>query len=98
MSVGAPAAINAVGSHSHTQWSCGRQEHYLAERIAVVGEHIDEPYSSKICPACLHLSRPMGRQGEVQTTRLTTMEPVGALLYLTGTPDCWASMTLLSPA
>jgi len=60
----AQAERRRAGRHQRrrlSQWSRGRQERYLAEKTGVTVEHINEAYSSKTCPACLHINRPTGR-------------------------------------
>ncbi len=44
-----------------SQWSRGRQEHYVNEKAGLEGEHLDEAGSTKTCPACGARNRPTGR-------------------------------------
>jgi hypothetical protein len=44
-----------------SQWSCGRQEQYLAYKTGLRVEHISEAYTSQTCVWCLHRAKPRGR-------------------------------------
>ena len=54
----------SAGRHQRqilSQWSRGRQEHYVDEITGLEGEHLDEAGSTKTCPACGARNRPAGR-------------------------------------
>jgi hypothetical protein len=66
-----------------SQWSRGRQERYLAEKTGVAVEHINEAYSSKTCPACLHINRPAGRHYRCRACQFAChRDAVGAINIL----------------
>ncbi|WP_427019297.1 zinc ribbon domain-containing protein (plasmid) [Pseudarthrobacter sp. P1] len=44
-----------------SQWSRGRQDHYLAHKTGSKPTYTNESHSSKTCPACLTRNAPSGR-------------------------------------
>lgn len=82
----AKAERRRAGRHQRrrlSQWSRGRQERYLGEKTGVSAEHVDESYSSKTCPECLHLNRPTGRKYRCRACQFTChRDAVGAINIL----------------
>jgi transposase len=82
----AQAERRRAGRHQRrrlSQWSRGRQERYLAEKTGVTVEHINEAYSSKTCPACLHINRPTGRHYRCRACQFAChRDAVGAINIL----------------
>lgn len=72
-----------TGKHQRrrlSQWSRGRQERYLKEKTRVDLTHVDESWSSQICPACLKLNKPVGREYRCHTCRFVChRDVVGAI-------------------
>ncbi|WP_457180837.1 RNA-guided endonuclease InsQ/TnpB family protein [Mycobacteroides abscessus] len=82
----AKAERRRAGRHQRrrlSQWSRGRQERYLGEKTGIAAEHVNESYSSKTCPACLHINRPTGRHYRCRACQFAChRDAVGAINIL----------------
>ncbi|WP_427019381.1 RNA-guided endonuclease InsQ/TnpB family protein (plasmid) [Pseudarthrobacter sp. P1] len=66
-----------------SQWSRGRQDHYLAHKTGSKPTYTNESHSSKTCPACLTRNAPSGRDYRCHHCGFTChRDAVGALNIL----------------